>query len=192
MTDPIRCAWCPPGDPIYVTYHDEEWGVPVKDDDRHLFEMLILEGAQAGLSWITILKRREGYRRAFDHFDVQKVARYDEDKIASLLQDPGIIRNKLKVRSAVRNAQAFIQIQAEFGAFYTYLWGFVDGQPIINHWPGLASMPANTALSDRISKDLKQRGFNFVGSTIVYAYMQAVGLVMDHTTDCFRYAELIG
>jgi DNA-3-methyladenine glycosylase I len=183
-----RCAWAG-DDPLYVQYHDEEWGVPVHDD-RRLFEMLILEGAQAGLSWITVLRKRENYRRAFDNFDVEKVAGYDDSKVAELLQNPGIIRNKLKVNAAVTNAQAFIRVQEEFGSFDAYIWGFVDGTPIQNEFRTMADIPANTPLSDKISNDLKKRGFKFVGSTIVYAHMQATGMVNDHVVDCFRYHEV--
>lgn len=186
----IRCAWCG-DDPLYVTYHDEEWGVPVHDD-RALFEALVLDGAQAGLSWITILRKRENYRQAFDQFDPAKVARYDEAKIAELLQNPGIVRNRLKVRSAVRNARAFLEVQAEFGSFDAYLWGFVGGKTIQNRWQTMADLPAKTPLSETISKDLKKRGFNFVGPTIMYAMMQAIGMVNDHTADCFRYRQLAG
>ncbi len=182
---PNRCEWAGT-DPDYINYHDTEWGVPVHDD-RLLFEFLILEGAQAGLSWLTVLRKRDNYRAAFDNFDPVKVAAYDEKKQAELLQNPGIIRNRLKVQSAVRNARAFLQIQEEFGSFDNYIWGFVDGKPIVNRWKKMSDLPASTPLSDRISKDLKKRGFNFVGSTIVYAFMQAVGIVNDHTTDCFRY-----
>ncbi len=184
----VRCAWAGTN-PLYVTYHDEEWGVPLHDD-RKLFEMLILEGAQAGLSWITILQRREGYRRAFDRFDPTAVASYGEEKIAELLQDTGIIRNRQKVRSAVNNAQRFLEVQAEFGSFDAYIWGFVDGQPIQNARTGMGDIPAKTPLSDTISKDLVKRGFNFVGSTIMYAHMQATGMVNDHVVDCFRYGSV--
>ncbi|MEM1211344.1 MAG: DNA-3-methyladenine glycosylase I [Planctomycetota bacterium] len=184
----IRCAWCT-DDPLYIAYHDEEWGVPVRDD-RRLFEMLILEGAQAGLSWLTVLKKRAHYRKVFDGFDPAKVAKYTDAKKAKLLADPGIIRNRLKVDSAVRNAKAFLAVQREFGSFADYIWGWVDGKPIQNAFASMAEVPDRTELSDRISKDLKKRGFNFVGSTIVYAYMQSVGLVNDHTTDCFRYAPV--
>lgn len=184
-----RCAWVEDTFPEYITYHDKEWGVPVHDDRTH-FEFLILEGAQAGLSWSTILKRREGYRKAFADFDPKKVAQFDEAKIQELLQDEGIIRNKLKVRSAVTNAQLFLKIQEEFGSFDKYIWEFVGGEPIINHWKSMKEVPATTKESDALSKDLKKRGFKFVGSTIIYAHMQACGLVMDHTTDCFRYAKL--
>ncbi|MEJ2759387.1 MAG: DNA-3-methyladenine glycosylase I [Anaerolineales bacterium] len=177
--------------PLYIAYHDEEWGVPVHDD-RKLFEFLILEGAQAGLSWITILRRRENYRAAFDQFDPEKVARYNESRIAELLENSGIIRNRLKIRSAVQNAQAFLKVQEEFGSFDKYIWEFVDHQPIVNHWKEMSEIPAFTSLSEQISKDLKKRGFNFVGPTIVYAHMQATGMVNDHTTDCFRYQEVKG
>ena len=181
----IRCGWAG-DDPLYQAYHDDEWGVPVHDD-RVLFEFLLLEGAQAGLSWITILRKRENYRRLFDGFDAERIARYDDAKIAALLQDPGIVRNKLKVNSAVTNAQAFLEVQSAFGSFDAYVWQFVDGQPIQNAWPSLAEVPASTERSDAMSKDLKKRGFRFVGTTICYAYMQAVGMVDDHVTDCFRH-----
>lgn len=183
-----RCEWVG-SDPLYVAYHDEEWGVPVHDD-RTLFEFLILEGAQAGLSWSTILNKRENYRRAFDNFDPQKVAAYGEDKIAELLDDPGIVRNRLKVRSAVQNAHAFLQVQEEFGSFDAYVWQFVGGEPIQNEWQSLSEIPAETDVSRALSKDLKKRGFNFVGPTIIYAFMQAVGLVNDHVVHCFRYDEI--
>ncbi|MEO1439782.1 MAG: DNA-3-methyladenine glycosylase I, partial [Chloroflexota bacterium] len=177
-----RCEWVT-DDPLYITYHDEEWGVPVRGNDVKLFEMLTLEGAQAGLSWITILKRREGYREAFDGFDPEKVAQYGEEKIAALLQNPGIIRNKLKVRGTVTNARAFLQVQREFGSFSDYVWAFVDGKPIQNAWTTLADVPAQTDTSTALSKALKKRGFTFVGPTIMYAFMQATGMVNDHTTD---------
>jgi len=183
-----RCGWAG-ADPLYVAYHDEEWGVPVHDDQT-LFEFLILEGAQAGLSWSTILNKRENYRRAFDNFDPKKVAAYDEAKVAELLSDPGIVRNKLKVRSAVANARAFLAVQEEFGRFDAYIWQFVGGQPKQNGWRTLAEIPAQTAESEAMSKDLRRRGFNFVGPTICYAFMQAVGMVNDHTVDCFRHQEL--
>ena len=183
-----RCDWCGV-DPIYVEYHDKEWGVPVHDD-RKLFEFLILEGAQAGLSWITILKKRDGYRKAFADFDVNKVARFTEKKCEKLLQNPGIVRNRLKVKSAVTNAQAFLKIQEEFGSFDKYIWGFVNGKPIINRFRSVKNVPATSAVSDAMSKDLKERGFKFVGSTICYAHMQATGMVNDHTVDCFRYKPL--
>lgn len=179
----IRCAWSG-NDPLYQQYHDTEWGIPVHDD-RHLFEMLNLEGAQAGLSWITILRKRENYRAAFDNFDAAIIARYDEAKIAELLANPGIVRNKLKVAGVVKNAQAFLQVQKEFGSFDAYLWRFVNGQPLINQRASLSEIPAQTAEAEAMSKDLKKRGFTFVGPTICYAFMQAVGMVNDHTTDCF-------
>ncbi len=188
MMEKQRCAWCG-DDPLYMAYHDKEWGVPVKDDAT-LFEFLLLETFQAGLSWITILRKRENFRKAFDDFDYRKIANYSEKKIASLIQDAGIIRNKLKVKSAVTNAQHFIEIQKEFGSFSNYIWKFVDGKPIKNKWKTLNECPANTPLSDTISKDLKKRGFKFVGSTVIYAHMQATGMVNDHTTECFRYNEV--
>jgi len=179
-----RCAWA--GNDLAVTYHDSEWGVP-QHDDRMLFEFLILEGAQAGLSWDTILKKRDNYRKAFDNFDAQKVARYSEKRCATLLADPGIVRNRLKVASAVRNAKAFLKVQREFGSFDRYIWRFVDGKPTVNrHW-SLTDIPARTEMSDAMSKDLKTRGFNFVGSTICYAFMQATGMVNDHEVKCFRW-----
>lgn len=184
-----RCDWCGT-DPLYVKYHDEEWGVPVHDDRKH-YEFLVLEGAQAGLSWITILKRREGYRSAFDNFDPEEVARYNENKIQKLLQDEGIIRNRQKVRSAVNNARRFLDVQNEFGSFDRYIWSFVDGKPSINRFKTMADIPAETPLSVELSKDLKKRGFSFVGPTIMYAHMQAIGMVNDHIVDCFRYRELV-
>jgi len=184
-----RCAWCGP-DPLYLAYHDQEWGVPVYDD-RLLFEFLVLEGAQAGLSWLTILKKRDNYRKAFDNFDCQRVARYTQGDIDRLLADPGIVRNRLKVGSAIKNAQGVLAIQAEYGSLSAYLWRYVDGSPIQNAWACMADLPTSTELSDMMSKDLKKRGFNFVGSTICYAFMQAVGMVNDHTTDCFRYREIL-
>lgn len=183
-----RCTWCV-GHPIYIEYHDHEWGVPVVDDQK-LFEFLILEGAQAGLSWLTILKRREGYRDAFENFDPERVARFSKSKIEKLLLNPNIIRNRLKVESAVNNAKAFLKVQDEFGSFQAYQWGFVNQKPIQNKWKALKQLPARTDLSDQFSKDLKKRGFNFVGSTIIYAHMQAVGMVNDHLVDCFRYKEV--
>jgi DNA-3-methyladenine glycosylase I len=180
-----RCAWAE-GSDLEKAYHDEEWGRPVHDD-RKLFEFLILEGAQAGLSWFTILKKRENFRKAFDRFDPKKVARYDARKRARLLKDPGIVRNRLKVEAAVINAKAFLEVQAEFGSFDAYLWRFVEGRPIRNRWRSMKEIPASTPLSDALSKDLKKRGFKFVGTTICYAFMQAVGLVDDHTVHCFRY-----
>lgn len=179
-----RCPWCGT-DPLYCDYHDNEWGRP-SHDDRHLFEMLILEGAQAGLSWITILRKRENYKQAFDNFDVQKVAKYNARKIESLMKNAGIVRNRLKIMAAIQNAKMFIKVQQEFGSFDKYLWQFVKGKPIVNDWKTMKDFPAKTTLSDAISKDLLKRGFKFVGSTIIYAYMQAVGLVNDHTADCFR------
>ncbi len=183
-----RCGWCLK-DAQYIQYHDEEWGVPVYDD-RKLFEFLILEGAQAGLSWSTILKRRENYRRAFDGFDPEKVVRYTPKKIASLLSNEGIIRNRLKIHSTVTNARAFLKIQEEFGSFSAYQWRFAGGKPIQNKRPSLTDVPAKTKESDAYSKDLKKRGFSFVGSTIIYAHMQAVGMVNDHLVSCFRYKKL--
>ncbi len=186
--NPNKCVWCQ-GDELYETYHDSEWGVPVFDD-RKLFEFLILETFQAGLSWITILRKRENFREAFDDFDYRKIAVYSEDKIQELLENPGIIRNKLKVRSAVSNAQSFMKIQDEFGSFSKYIWEFINGKTILNTWKTHREIPANTPLSDKISKDLKKRGFKFVGSTVIYAHMQATGMINDHTTDCFRFSEL--
>ncbi|MDP9034234.1 MAG: DNA-3-methyladenine glycosylase I [Myxococcota bacterium] len=183
-----RCAWSG-ADPRYVAYHDEEWGVPVHDD-RLLFEFLVLEGAQAGLSWITILRKREAYRRAFDHFNPETVADYDARKVALLLNDAGIVRNRAKIQSAVKNAGAFLAVQREFGSFDAYQWRFVGGCPLRNHWPTTKDVPARTAESDAFSKDLKQRGFSFVGSTIMYAHMQAVGMVNDHVVSCFRHREV--
>jgi DNA-3-methyladenine glycosylase I len=183
-----RCAWCG-SDPLYVKYHDCEWGTPVHDD-RRLFEFLILEGAQAGLSWLTILKKRENYRKAFHGFDPQKIVAYPETDVQRLLADPGIIRNRLKIESAIRNARGVLKIIDEFGSFDAFIWRYVDDRPIQNAWRSLAELPARTERSDTISKDLKKRGFNFVGSTICYAFMQAVGMVNDHVVDCFRFDEL--
>lgn len=183
-----RCSWCG-NDPLYVRYHDREWGVPVHND-RKLFEFIMLEGAQAGLSWITVLRKREAYREAFDGFDFNKVAAYTPAKLKALMQNPGIIRNRLKIESAVRNANAFLEVRAQFGTFNNYIWGFVDGKPVQNRPRTLKQIPARTDLSDRISKDLKKRGFNFVGSTIIYAHMQATGMVNDHVTDCFRHLQV--
>jgi DNA-3-methyladenine glycosylase I len=183
-----RCAW-PGSDPLYVAYHDREWGVPVHDD-RLLFEFLTLEGAQAGLSWITILRKREAYRKAFAGFDPLAVARFDRAKVARLLANEGIVRNRLKVESAITNARAFLKIQEEFGSFDAYQWRFVGGLPIRNAWKRIRDIPASTPVSDAMSRDLKKRGFRFVGSTICYAHMQAVGMVNDHTVDCFRWKEL--
>jgi len=183
------CSW-PKGDPLLTKYHDTEWGVPLHND-RKLFEFLILEGFQAGLSWLTILRKRENFRKAFDKFDFNKVANYEQQKIDSLLQDSGIIRNKLKIESAVTNAKAFIEVRKEFGSFNKYIWGFTGGKPIQNEFESLEEIPAKTELSDLISKDLIKRGFKFVGSTIVYAHMQATGMVNDHIKSCFRYKEII-
>lgn len=183
-----KCGWCK-GDSLYETYHDQEWGVPVKDD-ASLFEFLLLETFQAGLSWITILRRRENFRNAFDHFDYKKIAAYEEPKILDLLQNEGIIRNKLKVRATVTNARTFINIQEKFGSFSNYVWGFVDGKPIKNRVANYKEAPATTEVSDALSKDLKKQGFKFVGSTIVYAFMQATGMVNDHEVNCFRYEQV--
>ncbi|MDQ0875522.1 DNA-3-methyladenine glycosylase I [Paenibacillus sp. V4I3] len=181
----IRCGWVNE-DPLYIDYHDHEWGVPVHDD-RHLFEMLNLEGAQAGLSWYTILKKREGYREAFDGFDPLLIVNYDDKKLNELLENSGIVRNRLKIASVVQNAKAFLKVQEEFSTFDSYIWGFVGGKPINNNWTDMSQVPATTEISDAMSKDLKKRGFKFVGSTICYAYMQAVGMVNDHNQTCFRY-----
>lgn len=181
-----RCEW--PKNELAIRYHDTEWGVPLHDDQK-LFEFLILEGAQAGLSWDTILRKREAYREAFDNFDVEKVAGYAERKIAQLLQNEGIIRNRLKIGSAISNAKAFIQVQKEFGTFDSYIWAFVDDKPIVNNWNESSQIPATSSVSDAISKDMKKRGFSFVGSTIIYAHMQATGMVNDHLVSCFRYKE---
>lgn len=182
----VRCSWA--NNELSIRYHDEEWGVPVHDD-RVLFEFLILEGAQAGLSWNTILNKRENYRRAFDRFDPKKIARYDQRKITKLLADPGIVRNKLKISAAIGNARAFLQVQEEFGSFDRYIWQFVGGKPKANQWKSLQKLPASTPESDAMSKDLLRRGFKFVGSTICYAFMQAIGMVNDHSVDCFRYKK---
>jgi DNA-3-methyladenine glycosylase I len=185
---PFRCPWSGT-DNFYIAYHDREWGVPLHDD-RRLFEMLILEGAQAGLSWITILRKRTAYRRAFDGFDPRKVARYDARRIGRLLEDPGIVRNRLKVEGAVRNARAFLDVQGEFETFDRYIWQFVDGKPKRNQWKSMKEVPALTAESDAMSRDLRKRGFTFVGSTICYAFMQATGMVNDHLITCFRYRQV--
>lgn len=182
-----RCPWVIT-DPLYMDYHDREWGKPIHDD-RLLFEFLILEGAQAGLSWLTILKKRDNYRKAFDNFDARKVARYDARKIRALLSDPGVVRNRLKIAAAVQNAQALLAVQKEFGSFDAYIWQFVGGKQKINRWQALKDIPTKTVESDAMSKDLKKRGFKFVGSTICYAFMQAVGMVNDHTVDCFCYKK---
>jgi len=184
----IRCSWCGT-DPLYMDYHDTEWGVPVYNDDK-LFEFLILETFQAGLSWITILRKRENFRKAFDKFDYKKIARYSENKYNNLLQNADIIRNKLKIRATISNAQAFLEVQKEFGSFSNYIWGFTYGKPIKNNHKSLTEVPATTELSDTISKDLKKRGFKFVGPTVIYAHLQATGMVNDHVQDCFRYNEV--
>jgi DNA-3-methyladenine glycosylase I len=184
----MRCAWVG-ADPLSIAYHDNEWGVPLHDDQR-LFEFLVLEGAQAGLSWMTILKKRDNFRRAFEGFDPVRVARFDEAKVGELLQDPGIVRNRRKIEAAITNAGAFLEVQSELGSFDAYVWRFVSGQPIQNRWKSLSELPAQTAESQALSKDLKKRGFSFVGPTICYAFMQAVGMVNDHTLDCYRHAEL--
>lgn len=185
----VRCAWAAKGGDLDIAYHDAEWGVPVHDDTR-LFEFLTLEGAQAGLSWTTILRKRENYRAVFDGFDVTRIAQYTDSKVAELLADPGIVRNRLKVASTVSNARAFLEVQAAFGSFDAYLWRFVDGSPVVNRWRTMTDVPASTPASDALSKDLSKRGFRFVGTTIMYAFMQAVGMVNDHTTDCFRYRQM--
>jgi DNA-3-methyladenine glycosylase I len=187
MSEQTRCIWCGE-DPLYQQYHDNEWGVPCRDDKK-LFEFLLLEGAQAGLSWITILRKREAYRQAFADFDADRVAAFAEHDIERCMQDAGIVRNRLKIKSAVLNAKLFIEIQKEFGSFSAYLWGYVDNQPIVNHWASHSEIHATTPLSDLIAKELKKRGFKFFGSTICYAYMQAMGLVNDHTIDCYRHRE---
>lgn len=186
----VRCAWAG-SNPLYVSYHDVEWGTPVHDD-RTLFEFLVLEGAQAGLSWSTVLRKRPNYRQAFDNFDPSKVARYDEQKVTALLANPGIIRNRLKVAAAIANAQALLCLQEEYGSFDAYIWQFVGGKPVHNAWQKMQDIPSETSASRQMSKDLLKRGFRFVGPTICYAYMQAVGIVNDHVTQCFRYQELLG
>ena len=183
-----RCEWAG-SDPLYIEYHDNEWGVPVHDD-RKIFEMLVLEGAQAGLNWLTVLRKRENYRKAFDNFDPRKVAKYDSKKLQELLANEGIIRNKLKIHSAIQNARAFLEVQKEFGSFDAYIWQFVGGRPIRNSWKSLSELPGQTAESEAMSKDLKRRGFGFVGPTICYAHMQATGMVNDHVVTCFRYKEV--
>ena len=185
----IRCAWVPAGDSLYAAYHDTEWGVPVFKDQK-IFEFLVLESAQAGLSWITVLRKRENYRKAFAGFDPIKVARFSSKDVAQLLTNPGIIRNRLKIEAAINNAQRFLAVQKEFGAFSKYIWGFVNGSPIRNKWKRLSDLPATTKEAEALSQDLKQRGFKFLGATVLYAHMQATGLVNDHTVDCFRYKEL--
>lgn len=188
MTEPHRCAWANPKNPLYIDYHDHEWGVPTTDD-RDLFEMLVLEGCQAGLSWETILNKREGYRKAFHNFDVHKVANLSDADLKKLQDNPDIVRNKLKIKMARTNARVFIDIQKEFGSFRDYIWAYVSHTPIQNHWKSMSDVPATTAISDAISKDLKKRGMTFVGSTIIYAYMQSCGLVNDHITSCHCYAK---
>jgi DNA-3-methyladenine glycosylase I len=183
-----RCKWCG-SDPLYIAYHDDEWGIPIHDD-RLLFEFLILEGAQAGLSWLTILKKRENYRKAFHSFDYETIANYSQHDIDRLLADPGIVRNRIKIESAIKNAQGVIKIQKEFGSFDAYVWQYVEGIPKQNEWKSMADIPVKTEISEMMSKDLKKRGFNFVGPTICYAFMQAVGMINDHTTDCFRHNEI--
>ena len=186
---PKRCTWTGTDDPMMLEYHDREWGVPVHDDRKH-FEFLVLEGAQAGLSWAIVLKKREGYRRAFHEFDPEKVARYSEKRIQKLTRDSAIIRNRMKIEAAVRNARRLLAIQEEFGSFDAYCWRFVDGRPKLNRWKTMREIPATSLESDAFSKDLKRRGFSFVGSTVIYAHMQAVGMVNDHLVDCFRYREI--
>jgi DNA-3-methyladenine glycosylase I len=179
-----RCPWCK-DDELYIKYHDEEWGVPVHDDKKH-FEFLVLESAQAGLSWLTILRKRENYRRDYDGFDYNKVAMYDDDKVNELMQDAGIIRNRRKIEASINNAKCFIEIRKEFGSFDKYIWGFVNNEPIVNNWDDFSKVPATTELSDKISKDLKKRGFKFLGSTIIYAQLQATGIINDHLASCFK------
>ena len=188
MKSKTRCSWCG-NDPLYVKYHDTEWGVPLRDEQK-LFEFLVLETFQAGLSWITVLRKRENFRKVFDNFDYKKIALYDEEKIAELLQDAGIIRNKLKVRATISNAVAFMQIQNEFGSFSKYIWGFVNDIPLQNNIKSISEIKATSETSDSLSKDLKKRGFKFVGPTVIYAHMQATGMVNDHTIDCFRHKEV--
>jgi DNA-3-methyladenine glycosylase I len=182
-----RCPWCG-NDDLYIKYHDEEWGVPVHDDRKH-FEFLVLESAQAGLSWITILRKRENYRKAYDGFDPAKVAHYDYKKINELMQNPGIVRNKRKIEASINNARCFLRIQEEFGSFDNYIWDFVNNKPVKNHWTDISQVPANSELSDRVSKNLTSRGFRFLGTTIVYSHLQATGIINDHLTTCFRYSH---
>ena len=184
-----RCPWCE-NDELYVTYHDEEWGVPVHEDKKH-FEFLILEVSQAGLSWLTVLRKRENYRKIYDNFDPAKIAKYDDKKIDQLMNDPGIIRNRRKIEASVNNAKRFLEIQEKFGSFDSYIWSFVNNKPVINSWRSDSEIPSTTELSDMISNDLKKRGFKFIGSTIIYAHMQAIGIVNDHIVNCFRYDQLI-
>ena len=183
-----RCEWCG-NDELYVRYHDEEWGVPVHNDLKH-FEFLVLECAQAGLSWLTILKKRENFRKAFDNFDPKKVSKYDDKKLDELMNNPGIIRNRRKLEASINNAKRFLEIQADFGSFDKYIWGFVDNKPMVNEWKSISELPSKTELSDIISQDLKERGFKFVGSTTIYAHLQAIGLVNDHVVSCFRYKQI--
>jgi DNA-3-methyladenine glycosylase I len=180
-----RCPWCG-NDELYVKYHDEEWGVPVHDDRKH-FEFLVLESAQAGLNWLTVLRKRENYRAAYDNFDPIKVAQYDENKVLELMNNAGIIRNRRKIDASIGNAKGFLKLQEEFGSFDNYIWGFVDNKPVVNHWSEISEVPATSSLSDEVGKDLKSRGFKFLGSTIVYAHLQATGVINDHLTTCFRY-----
>ncbi len=191
MDEKTRCGWAPRDEPLYLDYHDREWGVPVHDD-KIIYEFLVLEGAQAGLSWATILRKRENFRRAFEGFNPAKVASFDRRRVAKLLKDPGIVRNRLKVQSAVQNAKAFLAVEKEFGSFDKYIWGFVGGKTKVNRWKSLREIPAKTPESEAMSEDLLKRGFRFVGPTICYAHMQATGMVNDHTVDCFRYRELLG
>lgn len=188
-TEKRRCKWVG-DDPLYIDYHDNEWGVPVNDDAK-MFEFLLLEVFQAGLSWITVLRKRDNFRKAFDNFDYKKIALYDEQKIVELLDDKGIIRNNLKIRATIGNAREFMKIQSEYGSFCDYLWQYVDNKPIVNGFESVKEVPAKTELSDKISKDLKKRGFKFVGSTIIYSHLQACGIVIDHTTDCYRYSDIV-
>ncbi len=183
-----RCPWCGT-DELYVKYHDEEWGVPVHDEQKH-FEFLVLESAQAGLNWLTILRKRENYRKAYDNFDAAKISEYDENKVNELMQNAGIIRNRRKIEASINNAKGFLEIQKEFGSFDNYIWSFVDNKPVINHWKDISEVPATSELSDKVSKDLKKRGFKFLGSTIIYAHLQATGIINDHLTSCFRHNEV--
>jgi len=183
-----RCPWCGT-DELYVKYHDEEWGVPVHEEQKH-FEFLVLESAQAGLNWLTILRKRENYRKAYDNFDAAKISEYDENKVNELMQNAGIIRNRRKIEASINNAKGFLEIQKEFGSFDNYIWSFVDNKPVINHWKDISEVPATSELSDKVSKDLKKRGFKFLGSTIIYAHLQATGIINDHLTSCFRHNEV--
>jgi DNA-3-methyladenine glycosylase I len=183
-----RCPWCG-NDELYIKYHDEEWGVPVHEDRKH-FEFLVLESAQAGLNWLTILRKRENYRVAYDNFDPTKVSQYDEKKIAELMNNAGIIRNRRKIEASINNAKCFLKIQDEFGSFDNYIWDFVDNRPVVNHWHNISEVPATSELSDKVSKDLKKRGYKFLGSTIIYAHLQATGVINDHLTTCFRHSEV--